>query len=191
MLASWLAGEFENQVQAREQPAWFVHLRWWNRPLPIAIDGYVALFAEQSPVANPERVYRQRVLVLQPGASKREDCAVQYYACKQPDRWRGGGRERALLAALSPDDLEFLPGCRLAVTYSAGTFQARLPEGTRCQFYVGGTLCEIALGFDVTASEYRSRDKGIDPETGKTIWGGLMGPYLLIRQQSFANELLL
>lgn len=36
-LAQWLAGEFENRSQALDQPAWFVHLRLWHRPLPHTI----------------------------------------------------------------------------------------------------------------------------------------------------------
>lgn len=34
-LASYLAGEFSNQAQAIEQPAWYVSLRLWIRPVPI------------------------------------------------------------------------------------------------------------------------------------------------------------
>jgi len=47
-LAQWLAGEFENQTQALEQPTWFVNLHLWHRPLPFTIEGNLALFAEQA-----------------------------------------------------------------------------------------------------------------------------------------------
>jgi len=184
-LARWLAGTFENADQARAQPTWFVHLRWWHQPVSESLTGFPALFAEQSPAINLERAYRQRIVSLQTDASG--PTIAQYYALKQPERWRGGGRDRALLAALTPEDLEFLPGCHLDVTFTATdtpTFQARSPQGTRCQFIAGDALCEVQLGFDVTAQEYRSYDKGIDPDTGKPIWGALLGPYRLQRQPS-------
>ncbi|MDJ0689048.1 MAG: CpcT/CpeT family chromophore lyase [Xenococcaceae cyanobacterium MO_188.B32] len=34
-LGTYLAGEFDNQQQALAEPAWYVHLRLWKRPVPL------------------------------------------------------------------------------------------------------------------------------------------------------------
>jgi hypothetical protein len=39
-LAEYLAGEFDHRTQAIGDPAWYVHLRMWQRP--------VALFSEDT-----------------------------------------------------------------------------------------------------------------------------------------------
>ena len=44
-LATYLAGEFSNQQQALGQPAWYVNLRLWIRPVPIFTDDSITLFA--------------------------------------------------------------------------------------------------------------------------------------------------
>jgi len=89
-LAQCLAGEFSNESQALSQPAWFVNLKLWHRPLPFAIAGNYALFAEQAPALKLEQAYRQRVLVIQP-ATATEPMTVQYYAFKNHLKWRGAG----------------------------------------------------------------------------------------------------
>jgi hypothetical protein len=34
-LAEYLAGEFDNSSQAIADPAWYVHLRMWQRPVSL------------------------------------------------------------------------------------------------------------------------------------------------------------
>lgn len=184
-LAQWLAGEFSNESQALSQPAWFVNLKLWHRPLPFAIAGNYALFAEQAPALKLEQAYRQRVLVIQP-ATATEPITVQYYAFKDHLKWRGAGITPEKLNALTLTDLEKLPGCVLLVTATANQFSAQPVPNSVCQFYVQGNLCQIQLGFTVTAQEFFSYDKGIDPKTQKPIWGALMAPYQFQKRQTFA-----
>ena len=86
-LAQWLAGEFKNRSQALDQPAWFVHLRLWHRPLPHTIQGNLALFAEQANALYLEQTYRQRVILLKDQHS--HSFQIQYLALKQPSQFRG------------------------------------------------------------------------------------------------------
>ncbi len=184
-LAQCLAGEFSNESQARSQPAWFVNLKLWHRPLPFAIAGNYALFAEQAPALKLEQAYRQRVLVIQP-ATATEPMTVQYYAFKNHLKWRGAGITPEKLNVLTLADLEKLPGCILPVTATANQFSAQPVPNSVCQFYVQGKLCQIQLGFTVTVQEFLSYDKGIDPETQKPIWGALMAPYQFQKRQRFS-----
>lgn len=175
-LAQWLAGEFSNEQQAQSQPAWFVNLKLWHRPLPFLIDGNYALFAEQAPILKLEQPYRQRIFVIQ-SATATTPMTVQYYAFKDHQKWRGAGVNPEILNRLTLQDLEKLPGCALAVTSTANRFSAQPDPDTVCQFQVQGKLCQIELGFAVTAQEFLSYDKGIDPQTQKPIWGALIAPY--------------
>lgn len=186
-LAQWLAGEFENRAQAMEQPAWFVNLRLWYRPLPQRIEGNLALFAEQSNVLFLDQSYRQRVVVLKETEPQR--LQAQYLALKQPEKFRGAGANPTLLSTLSFADLESLPGCTLTVTQQDGTFTAQLEPGAKCCFQYQGKILQVVLGFELTQERFLSYDRGIDPETGQALWGALMGPYEFSKCQDFAPEL--
>jgi hypothetical protein len=73
---------------------------------------------------------------------------------------------------------------------SAYEFSAASATGTPCNFSYQGNNYQVSLGFDATPEEFRSYDKGIDPTTGKAMWGALLGPFRFTKRQDFANELL-
>jgi len=185
-LVQLLAGEFDNRAQALADPAWYVHLRLWQRPLPgVFADGY-GLFIEQCGVASGKPPYRQRVLHLKAEAGTLHG---QYYGLQDPLRWQGGALAPDRLGALAAADLVSLPTCRVTLSPLAQGFAARMAEGTLGQFSYDGKTVHLRLGFDITPgppAEFAMYDKGIDPETGRGTWGALMGPFRLVKQQSFA-----
>ena len=183
-LAQWLAGEFDNQQQAIDQPIWFVHLRLWHRPVRLQIEGNIALFAEQANALQLDRPYRQRLAVLQPTGDVQIFC-VQYWAFKQPDRFKGAGANPQLLDSLSLEDLEPLPGCALTVTQRGDRFTAEPPTDAKCYFQYEGKTRQVMLGFEVSETQFFSRDRGVDPETGAGLWGALMGAYEYQKRQAF------
>lgn len=175
-LAQWLVGEFENASQARAQPNWFVHIHLWHRPLPVKIDGHLAIFAEQAPIIKLDQPYRQRILVLKPSNDTHQFIG-QYYGLKEPSKFRGAGANPNLLNQFSPADLIDLPGCALVITQSSGKFIAQPEPNAKCLFEYDGKTRQVVLGFDVSESELKSFDRGVDPDTGKGLWGALIGPY--------------
>ena len=183
-LTQWLAGEFDNKDQALDQPVWFVHVRLWHRPLPFQIDGNPALFAEQANYLYPENAYRQRVVVLKSIAHS-QTLQAQYYAFKQPDRFRGAGANPDCLQDLSLDQLDLLPGCVLTVTQQNDRFKAEPEPDTRCCFQYEGKTRQVILGFEVSADRFFSYDRGVDPETGKVLWGATMGAYEFHKRHGF------
>ncbi|MGB3534474.1 MAG: chromophore lyase CpcT/CpeT [Microcoleaceae cyanobacterium] len=194
-LARYLAGEFDNQEQAKADPVWYVHLRLWHRPVPIPLfSDSITLYAEQASVINLDQPYRPRFLrlsVAPEGASKIE---VQYYMPKNIKAFLGAGLRPEILQQVTDDQLEFLPGCKLSVSYSSSPpqdqqFKAFPPEDCRCCFSVDGKQYQVKLGFEVTPEAFFSYDQGIDPTTGRGIWGALLGPFQLIKQQDFSKEL--
>ncbi len=185
VLAQWLVGEFENPNQAKEQPNWFVHIRLWHRPLPVKIDGNLAIFAEQAPIVKLDQPYRQRILVLKPSDDPNQ-LVGQYYGFKDPNKFRGAGTNPHLLSQLSPKDLVNLPGCALTITEQEQKFIAQPEPGAKCFFEYDGQIRQVILGLEVREDGFKSFDRGVDPETGRGLWGALIGPYEYQKIQGFS-----
>jgi len=180
-LGRWLNGEFENPDQALAQPTWFVRLRLWQRSLPQGLGGQLAFFAEQANTLYLDRPYRQRVFTLAP-APNAEAIAVQYYACKEPERWSGAGARPERLAELGLADLERLPGCELLARWQGDDcIAAQPPAGCQCFFEYQNQRRQVVLGFEARRDRVLSFDRGVDPATGRALWGALMGPYEFTR----------
>jgi CpeT/CpcT family (DUF1001) len=174
-LIEWLIGEFDNTAQSKEDPTWYVPLRLWHRPLPGRIQGKLAVFAEQSNFLQLDRPYRQRILVIEPQAN--DQLAVQYWAFKDPNQFRGAGANPDLLQQAIEPALELLPGCWLDVESVGNRFKATPRDGDRCCFTYDNKLRQVVLGFEVSETQFLSYDRGVDPETGQSLWGAMMGPY--------------
>ncbi|WP_342749105.1 CpcT/CpeT family chromophore lyase [Tychonema bourrellyi] len=56
-LAQYMAGDFDNSEQALAEPVWYVHLRFWQRPLPVSLfsEPSIALFAEQANILELDK----------------------------------------------------------------------------------------------------------------------------------------
>jgi hypothetical protein len=198
-LAHYLAGEFDNHAQAIAEPAWFVHLRLWHRPLSLFPDESLTLFAEQASVVNLAHPYRQRIMHLEAGSTDPQTLKVQYYSFKHPDAVAGAGHNPELLNSLTLEQIELLPGCVLTITcpplVESGTSTAALsrfiaspPPDTLCSFRYQGETRYVSLGFEVSSTEFLSYDKGIELATGKALWGAMMGPYRYTKRESYESS---
>ncbi len=192
-LGRYLAGEFDNRQQALANPAWFVHLRLWKRPVSLFTEDSLTLFAEQVNLLNPDKPYRPRILRLRQNDNP-ATLEVQYYMLKDINKFLGGGSNPELLKKITPEEIEFLPGCSLMVQTEITNsdnykFITTNPTDSPCSFtYEGKTYC-ISLGFRATLNELEIYDKGIDPQTGKATWGALMEPFRFQKRQDFSFEL--
>ncbi|NJK58286.1 MAG: chorismate mutase [Pleurocapsa sp. SU_5_0] len=184
-LANYLAGEFSNQSQAIEQPAWFVNLRLWIRPVPIFTDDSIALFAEQANILQLDQPYRPRILRLR----ERENIEVEFYMFEDLATGRGAGQNQALIAQITPDKIKFLPNCTLKVATqelaNGYCFTTAPVTDEPCSVTYQGNTFQVFLGFKATANELLTYDKGIDLVTGKGTWGALMGAYSFSKLQTF------
>ena len=191
-LAHYLAGEFENKAQATAEPSWYVHLRLWQRPVPqLSTSDTFTLLLEQASVTSGKPPYRQRVLQLTEQAGQLQG---EYFALKNPLQFRGSGTDRDLLKVMSTRDLVSLPDSVADIRYQRigaanYRFQAALPEGKLCSFEYNGTRKYVYLGFDIEKKddtiELKTYDKGIDPSTGRGLWGALMGPFVMMKQDAY------
>jgi hypothetical protein len=195
-LGKYLAGEFDNKQQALAEPAWYVHLRLWQRPIPLFREDSITLFAEQASVINLDRPYRPRILRLKHHQSNPQQLQVEYYMFKDLTVIAGASRHPELLQQIEPEQIEFLPDCTLNVqieTFSSNNyrFETFPVKDCPCSFSYQGNTYQVALGFTVTSEQLQTYDKGIDPKTGKGIWGALLGPYRFTKVQDFSSELLI
>ncbi|GAB4545309.1 MAG: chromophore lyase CpcT/CpeT [Pleurocapsa sp.] len=189
-LARYLAGEFDNQQQALAEPAWYVHLRLWLRPVPIFREDSLTLFAEQANIINLDRPYRPRILRIR----QKETIEVEYYMFKDIKLAQGGGQNPDLISNITPETIEFLPDCTLKVQQkkdklNRDVFITYPATETPCSFCYQGNNYQVYLGFEVTENELKTYDKGIEPETGRGIWGALLGAYSFTKIKDFAAEL--
>ncbi|OCQ91246.1 chorismate mutase [Nostoc sp. MBR 210] len=192
-LGNYIAGEFDNREQALAEPAWYVHLRMWQRPVNLFTQDSITLFAEQANIVNLDRPYRQRIMRLMAGKNWDAPLQVQYYMLKDPSVLSGAGRNPALLKTLTVEQLDLLPGCVLTLTQEELTpknykFVATQPTETRCCFNYQGNNIQVSLGFAATAAEFYSYDKGIDSETGKATWGAILGPYRYTKREQYSFD---
>lgn len=190
-LGQYLAGEFDNQAQANQQPAWFVHLRLWMRPVPIFTTDSLTLYAEQASVINLDKPYRPRILRLRDG----ETIKIEYYMFEDIGKVAGAGRDRTLLQQITPEQIEFLPDCTLKVHTESTTagdycFTTTPVTETPCNYTYQGNNYQVFLGLSVTPQTLLTYDKGIDPATGKGLWGALLDAYRFTKLRDFAAELL-
>ena len=192
-LGTYLAGEFDNQPQALAEPAWYVHLRLWKRPVPLFTEDSITLFAEQASVVNLNQPYRPRILRLRQGKEDSQQLKVDYYMFQDISTVKGAGQNPKLLKQITTEQIEFLPNCslnikveQLATSYSFETFST---SDRPCTFTYQNNTYQVSLGFKVTEKELQTYDKGIDPQTGKAIWGALLGPYRFTKLQDFSSEI--
>ncbi len=193
-LANYLAGEFENAAQATVSPSWYVHLRLWQRPVPSLSSSDVFTFLlEQAGVMSGKPPYRQRILQIRAG-DKAGTLQGQYFGLASPLKYQGAGSDPALVAGLSKSELVTLPNSGALIRYQTTAdgyrFQSALKDGELCSFDYDGKRRYVYLGFDIEPRDgtllLQTYDKGIDPDTGRGLWGALMGPFQMVKQETFA-----
>ncbi|RAM51655.1 MAG: chorismate mutase [Hapalosiphonaceae cyanobacterium JJU2] len=189
-LGQYLAGEFDNREQALAEPAWYVHLRLWQIPIPLFSEDSITLFAEQANIVKLDQPYRQRIMRLTSGHNHDTPLKVQYYMPKDPAALRGAGHNPSLLQTLTPDKLDLLPDCVLNISQeilapNQYKFTAIAPANTRCCFNYAGNTIQVSLGFEASQQELKTYDKGIDPNTGSATWGAIMGPYRYTKREQY------
>ncbi|NJL86579.1 MAG: chorismate mutase [Leptolyngbyaceae cyanobacterium SM1_1_3] len=198
-LAQALAGEFENRQQSLDEPVWYVYLRVWQRPVPNLSEAWPTLFIEQVSVAANKPPYRQRVVQLSETAGA---IKIQFFALKEPQQFCGAALEPERLRNLTMNDLTLLPTCQLEVKLHLSAdrsleVSAQLPENTLCSFDYQGQTRYIKLGFELRTqqnsgtfqTQLLSYDRGVDPVTQEILWGPRLGPFCLVKQQDYSQEL--
>lgn len=192
-LGKYLAGEFDNREQALAEPIWYVHLRLWLRPVTLFVEDSITLFAEQASIVNLDSPYRPRLLRLRESQTKPLSLQIEHYMFEDIEAVKGAGRNSDLLKQITTERVKFLPSCTLSVKIdsigSSYQFSAFPLTEEPCTFTYQENQFQVSLGLQATSEELLTYDRGIDPKTGKAIWGALVGPYRFHKRYDFAHEL--
>ncbi|MBD2579272.1 chromophore lyase CpcT/CpeT [Oscillatoria sp. FACHB-1406] len=190
-LGRYFAGEFTNREQAIAEPAWYVNLRLWQRPTPLFADDSLTFFVEQANALSPDKPYRQRLVRLRQLEPTPAKLQVEYYMFKDLAAARCLGQDSERLARLTSEEVEFLPGCTLALhiegSPNAPLYRTASNPEQKCCFTYEDKTYQVSLGFEATSEELRVYDKGIDPTTGQATWGALLGPFRFQKRQDFTG----
>ncbi|TAF52785.1 MAG: chorismate mutase [Oscillatoriales cyanobacterium] len=193
-LARWMAGQFDNLEQSQRDPAWFVALRLWCQPLPppanavlnhvAGTEGAIGLFVEQAPLPAGDKPYRQRLFLLCPAIADRA-AIIEYFGFQDQRPYIGAGLDPSRLAAINHDAIQTLNNARFPLLRSGDRFISRGESDQVCSFKYGEQQGHVSLGFEISATQWLSFDRGIDPQTGQGQWGALMGPYELKKREGY------
>lgn len=186
-LARWMAADFSNQEQAFENPPFFAHIRVCMRPLPPDLLDGVSLYLEQAYDIMLDQPYRTRVLKF---VKTGESIELENYKIKEEEKFYGASRDRDRLSALTPDQLEKLPGCNFLVEWTGSSFKARVEPGKACIVVREGKTSYLDSEFEVNEQKLISLDRGHDPETDERLWGSIAGPFEFVRWANFADEVI-
>lgn len=184
-LARWMASDFSNQEQAFENPPFFAHIRVCMRPLPLELLGGVSLFLEQAYDYELDHPYRMRILKL---VEVDDRIVIENYTVKKEETYYGSSRDISRLQALTPDQIEKMPGCDMLVAWTGSSFKGIVEPGKACMVFRKGQETYLDNEFEITDTTFTSMDRGRDPETDEVVWGSVAGPFQFARWASFADE---
>ncbi|MBW4513628.1 MAG: chromophore lyase CpcT/CpeT [Timaviella obliquedivisa GSE-PSE-MK23-08B] len=192
-LARWMASDFSNQEQAFENPPFFAHIRVCMRPLPLELLGGVSLFLEQAYDYELNHPYRMRILklVVVGDPSSNGEAAriiIENYTVKKEETYYGSSRDISRLQALTPDQIEKMPGCDMLVEWTGSSFKGVVEPGKACMVFRKGQETYLDNEFEITETTFMSMDRGRDPKTDEVVWGSVAGPFQFSRWASFADE---
>ena len=187
-LARWMAADFSNQQQAFDNPPLFAHIRVCMRPLPYQLLDGVSLYLEQAYDFMLNQPYRARVLKLITVGDRIE---IENYTINDVESLYGAARDRAMLDKLTRDRLVLMPCCNMHVEWTGHSFKGSVEPGKGCMVERKGKKTYLDSVFEIDSEQFKSWDRGRDPDTDEHVWGALAGPFQFTRKASFQDEVVL
>jgi hypothetical protein len=177
-LARYLTGAFDTTALAARDPD-FEAVLFTACPVRAPELGPRALYVEQALVATPERPYRQRLYVIEPGPGPGAGARSRVFEFREPGAFVGLCARGAGAPAIAGGAVEEKPGCGVDLAWSGERFVGAT-AGTSCANARKGAryaTSEVALD----ATTFSSWDRGFDAD-GRQVWGATSGPYVFVRK---------
>jgi len=185
-LAQWMAGDFSNAKQSRENPQQFAHIHILFRPLPFNFFNAIGFYSEQVYDHDLWSPYRQGVhrLVDQEG-----QVYIENYGLDDPVQYAGAAREPSILKTITPDVIQRRYHCSMVFKKEENLFRGGVEPGNQCLIEKRGCQTYLVSEVEMTETTWSSIDRGMDVNTHKQIWGSMFGPLLFEKCQDFSREL--
>jgi CpeT protein len=184
-LAQWMAGDFSNAKQAIANPQAFAHIHVFFRPLPFEFFNAIGFYSEQVHDYDLWTPYRQGVHKL---VDQGDRIYIENYGMQDPMWYAGSGHNPSILATLKPEVITRREHCSMVFKREGDRFTGSV-EGNQCLIPKEGGMTYLVSDVEVTASTWRSWDRGLNPETHEQVWGSDHGSLQFEKAQSFASEL--
>ena len=185
-LARWMAGDFSNQQQAFDAPTRFAHIRIFFRPLTFDFFGGIGFYSEQAYDYDLWNPYRQGVHRF---VDRGDSVYIENYALTDPVAFAGASRETSIRDSITHDDIERRKGCSMVFVKDGDRFIGSVEPGCQCLIPRGGVQTYLVSEVELTESTWVSRDRGMDLNTHKPVWGSAEGLLRFKKVASFADEL--
>ena len=176
LLCDWLTGSFNNNLQAKEDTAFFPIRLTIQRIWKTKADG-CWLYVEQARAEMTDKPYRQRVYHVRRTGTNRYTSAI--YTLQDPLRF---AQKPEVVEALSPDSIQLKKGCDVILTYDeaqrkfyGGTEKGTCPSDLRGASYA---TSEVTLSENLLLS----LDRGYN-QLHEQVWGSEKGGYAFVRQK--------
>ncbi len=183
-MARYLAGDFNNQEQAWENPPFYAQIQVCYYPLPWSVFQNFGFYVEQAYVGHLETPYRIAVVELTYQGSQ---ILMRNYRPQAPERWQGSAHKHPdQLQQMTLADLSYLPGCDVIMRQEGGIFKGESEPGQACCVVRQGKSTYLKTTVYLSEHEFHSHDQGFDPETHEQVWGALAGPFRFRKTRDLA-----
>ncbi|MFK7927407.1 MAG: chromophore lyase CpcT/CpeT [Myxococcota bacterium] len=179
-LALWLAGDFDSSDQAAADADYFaIRMQICKVDLPEL--GDQVLYVEQAQVTDQANPYRQRLYLIEPGAT--EDQGVsRIYTLANTAAIKGLCEGNGTLPSASTATEKV--GCAVTMTWDGTSFSGGT-TGEDCATTLGGDYA--ASEITITRDQLTSWDRGFFND-GTQAWGATGGGYVFVRRSEAPSE---
>lgn len=184
-LAQWMAGDFSNYKQSFEKPQQFAHIRILFRPLPFEFFNAIGFYSEQVYDHDLWTPYRQGIHKL---IDQETQIYIENYSLNDPIQYAGAARELSILKTITPDCIQRRYNCSMVFKREAEIFRGSVEPGNKCLIEKRGCSTYLISDVEITATTWKSLDRGMDINTHQQIWGSDSGSLSFEKRQSFASE---
>jgi CpeT protein len=185
-LAQWMAGDFSNAKQSRENPQQFAHIRIYFRPLPFDFFNAIGFYSEQVYDHDLWSPYRQGIHRL---VDHQNQVYIENYGLDDPIQYAGAARELSILKTITPSCIQRRYHCSMVFKKERGLFRGGVEPGNQCLIEKRGCQTYLISEVEITETTWSSIDRGLDVNTNQQVWGSMFGPLLFEKCSSFESEL--
>jgi CpeT protein len=175
-LFRYLIGKFDSTAQAATNSQYF-EIQLYACAVDAPDIGPRVMYVEQATLSRLSQPYRQRVYVVEPGASD-DEAISRVYTVANEASWVGACDE-STPRTINAGQITERAGCAVYLKWQDNQFDGGT-RGASCRSTLSGAshaTSEVTMDL----AEIRSWDRGYNGQN-QQVWGAEAGPYVFVRQ---------